>query len=136
MKSYEAEVVRLNITESTFWKKMMIGMIIKSTSSFIRGRMLCSRHTGHNEFGFPFQRLQELRILPFRPFCFFFCWLRALSGSGSGGGGAPRAESPPAQRAACPPGHRLASRGSERKSETNSLSSSSRACSTLQGGAL
>lgn len=44
-----------------------------------------------------------------------FCWLRALSGSRSGGGGAPRAESPPAQGAACPPGHRLASRGSERE---------------------
>lgn len=64
------------------------------TSSLIKGCTLYSRHTGHNEVGFPFQNPQEIRILPLRPFCFFFCWLRALSGCGSGGGGAPRTESP------------------------------------------
>lgn len=49
----------------------------------------------------------------------------------------PRAESPPAQSAACPSGCRPASRGSHRKkSETNSLSSSSRACGTLWRGGI
>lgn len=75
--------------------------------------MLCSRRTWHNKVLFSFQCPKE-RIPPFKPLS-FFCWLRALSGSRGGGGGTPRAESPPAQGAASPPGHRLASRGSERE---------------------